>query len=68
MIDLKKYAPLLDMNIKVTGNNGQIFTGEWLDWTSEADNEPDPESITIKTSDGALVEIYVSDIRQVEKA
>lgn len=68
MIDISKYESLLDENIKVFCNDGQVVIGEWTDWTSAADNEPDPESITLETSNNGLVEIYVLDIKQIEKA
>lgn len=64
---ISKYESLLDENIKVICNDGQVAIGEWTDWTSAADNEPDPESIILETSNSDLIEIFVSDIKQIEK-
>ena len=68
MIDLKEYWPLNGKRIKVTCTDGQVITGEWIDWTSELDNEPDPESITVEKPWGEQIEIYICEIASIEKA
>lgn len=68
MIDLRDYANLLDEQIKVTCTDGQVLIGEWIDWTSALDNEPDPESITIAQDNGFYTEIFVNEIKAIQKA
>ena len=68
MIDLRDYENLLDAQVKVTCTDGQVFIGEWIDWTSAQDNEPDPESITIAQADGFYTEIFVNEIKDIQKA
>ncbi len=68
MINLIKYEFLLDEKIKVVCTDGQVIVGEWIDWTSALDNEPDPEAIIIKKRDGGLVMIYVPEIKDIKKA
>lgn len=68
MIDILKYEDLLDSRIKVTCTDGQVFVGTWIDWTSAQDNDPDPESITLELDDSAPIELYVSEIKQIQKA
>lgn len=68
MIDLKKYEKLLDEQVKITCIDGQVITGEWIDWTSAQDNEPDPESITIAQADGFFIELFINEIKDIQKA
>lgn len=68
MIDLEKYWHLNGKQIKVTCTDGQIIYGKWIDWTSAQDNEPDPESITVLQVDEAPVEIYIDEIKDIQKA
>ena len=68
MVDLTKYKSLLDEEIKVVCTDGQVIAGEWIDWASALDNEPDPEAITIKKRDGSLVMIFVPEIKDIQKA
>lgn len=68
MIDLKKHWPLNGQEIAVTCTDGQVITGKWIDWTSEQDNEPDPESITVEKPWGEQIEIYVNEIKAIQKA
>ena len=49
MINLMKHKELLDEQVEVLCTNGTTVKGEWIDWTSAVDNEPDPESITMKS-------------------
>ncbi|MCL2108144.1 MAG: hypothetical protein FWH20_02210 [Oscillospiraceae bacterium] len=51
--------------IKVTLDNGVIGKGRYIDWTSEFDNEPDPESITI-VENGTQYEIFLDEIEKIE--
>lgn len=60
-----KYIGLLDKRVKVICTDGSTVIGVWVYWTSELDNEPDGESITIQTDYGILIEIYVSDIKDI---
>lgn len=46
--------------------DGKIFRGKLVNYTSEADNEPEPESITIDTVGGMLVELFVNEIEEVK--
>lgn len=68
MIDLKKFWHLNRKQITVTCTDGQVLTGKWIDWTSEQDNEPDPESITIAQADGFCTEIFVNEIESIQEA
>ncbi len=68
MIDLIKYKHLFDKQVNVICNDGRYIVGEWVDWASALDNEPDPESITIKRTDGAQIEIFVDEIKEIEAA
>lgn len=53
-------------HVRVICNTGRVFVGYARDYTSAADNEPDPESITIATNDGRFVELFEHDIASVE--
>lgn len=68
MIDIAKHSSLLNKKIIVTCTDDDILTGEFVDWTSEQDNEPDPESITVKADNGAFIELYVNEIKSIEAA
>lgn len=63
--DISAYAVLLDRQVRVICTDGDIVEGVWIDWTSEQDNEPDPESITIETPYGNLIEIYACEIKAI---
>jgi hypothetical protein len=56
----------MDKPIKVTCIDGDTLSGIWSNWTSEQDNEPDGESITIDLDDGCPVEIFIVDIDRIE--
>ena len=62
------YGMFIDKKINVVCTDGDVLTGVWIDHTSELDNEPDGESITIERADGALIEIYVAEIERIELA
>lgn len=68
MIDLRKYWHLNGEQVTVTCTDGKIFKGKWMNWTSAQDNEPDPESITIAQDDGFYTEIFVNEIKDIQKA
>ncbi|MGI6498438.1 MAG: hypothetical protein ACOX0U_06405 [Oscillospiraceae bacterium] len=63
-----KIEKLYDKIVKVVCVDGQIITGELSGHTSALDNEPNGESITVDTSDGFIIEIYVDEIASVEEA
>ena len=64
-MDMVKYVGLLDRQVTVICKDGIKVTGVWIDWTSEQDNEPDPESITLSCADSSLIEFYVCEIREI---
>lgn len=68
MIDLGKYWNLNGKQTKVTCTDGQIICGKWIDWTSAQDNESDSESITVLQADETPVEIYIDEIKDIQKA
>ena len=47
--------------VRITLKDGKVFEGLAYDYTSELDNEPDPESISI---DG--FELYDDEIKEIE--
>lgn len=50
-------------NVIVTMKDGQVFHGRAYDYTSAADNDPDPESITI-----GHIELFAPEIKSIEAA
>mgnify|MGYP004682378011 FL=1 len=48
--------------VRVTMKDGKVFTGILDDWIQTLDNEPDPESIILKTTVYPCMELYVKDI------
>ncbi len=52
-------------NVRVICEDGQTLTGRVEDYTSAPDNEPDPESITIRYC-GALIELYAPEIKKIQ--
>lgn len=65
---MKDFSKYYDQTVRLECNDGQIIKGALIEWTSELDNEPNPESVTLRAEDGALIEIYVSDIKSVKAA
>ena len=55
-----------DAVIRVTLKNGKTFVGDYTDWTSALDNEPDGESIGVKV-DGVAYEIFLDETATVEQ-
>lgn len=47
--------------VRITLNDGAVFEGLAYDYTSALDNEPDPESITIKH-----IELFAPEIVKIE--
>lgn len=68
MSKISAYKALLNKRIKVVCTDGEVLTGEWIDWTSEWDNDPDPESICIRLDDGNAMEIFVNEIKSISSA
>lgn len=48
-------------NVRITLEDGQVFSGLAYDYTSAVDNEPDPESITINS-----IELFANEIVKIE--
>lgn len=48
--------------VRVTMKDGKVFTGILDDWIQTLDNEPDPESIILKTTVYPCIELYMNDI------
>ncbi len=48
-------------NVKVIMTNGEVFEGELFAYISAADNEPDPESIVVGST-----ELFTNEIQSVE--
>ena len=68
MSKISAYKELLNKRIKVICTDGEELTGEWVDWTSEWDNEPDPESICIRLDEGYVMEIFANEIESISSA
>lgn len=65
MINISKHKELFGKKINALCTDGETIIGSWVDWLSEIDNEPDPESIIIKNKDGVCIEIFVKDIKRI---
>ena len=57
----KFFRMYADNNVKVTMTDGEIFEGKLAVYISAADNEPEPESITVGNT-----ELYTNEILFVE--
>ena len=53
--------------VKAILKNGQEMIGILNGWTSEVDNDPDGESITMKTPEYPMVEVYTAEIERLEQ-
>ncbi|MDR1693385.1 MAG: hypothetical protein LBR72_08510 [Oscillospiraceae bacterium] len=51
--------------VRVTLTGGKTFVGDYTDWTSAGDNEPDGESIGVRV-DGTSYEIFLDEIESVD--
>jgi len=47
--------------VRVEMTDGEIFAGELFAYLSEADNEPDPESVVVDRT-----ELFTNEIRHIE--
>lgn len=71
MINLKEYKQLFDNRVKVICTDGDIIIGVWDDILNSfdaAEDERQEDSILIKEDSGRLVELYVSEIKDIQKA
>ena len=50
--------------IRVNLKDGKAFVGDFTNWTSALDNEPDGESIGVRV-DGVEYEIFLDEIESV---
>ena len=55
-----------DAVVKVTLTDGKTFVGDYTNWTSAEDNEPDGASIGV-TVEGVGYEIFLDEIESVEE-
>ena len=63
IMDMRECFDKMDgKQVCVTMKDGKVFTGILDDWIQALDNEPDPESITLKTTVYPCMELYVKDI------
>lgn len=51
--------------VEITMKDGAAYSGILSAWIPAFDNEPDPESITITTPDGASSELFVENINEI---
>jgi len=49
-------------NVRAEMTDGEVISGKLYGYISEKDNEPDPESIIVKNSDGMLTELFTDEI------
>lgn len=63
IMDMRECFDKMDgKQVCVTMKDGKVFTGILDDWIQALDNEPDPESITLKTTVYPCMKLYVKDI------
>lgn len=63
IMDMRECFDKMDgKQVRVTMKDGKAFTGILDGWISALDNEPDPESIILKTTVYPCMELYVKDI------
>lgn len=66
VVDMRECFDIFaDKQVEITLKDGKVFVGILEDWISALDNEPDPESIIIKTPEQMLVELFVREIRYI---
>lgn len=71
MINLKEYKQLFNSYVNVICTDGDIIIGVWddiLNAFDAAEDERQEDSILVKEDSGRLVELYVSEIKKIEKA
>lgn len=67
---IKKYIKLFGQSIVVTYTDGKTMQGQWidcLDAEDAGDEERQEDSILLESGD-ALIEIYESEIKSIQKA
>lgn len=63
IMDIRECFDKMDgKQVRVTMKDGKVFIGILDDWIQALDNEPDPESIILKTIVYPCMELYVKDI------
>lgn len=63
IMDMRECFDKMDgKQVRVTMKDGKVFTGILDCWISALDNDPDPESIILKTTVYPCMELYVKDI------
>ena len=65
MIELSEH--MVGREYKVVRNDGTEVIGECIEYIPDKDNEPEVDCIWIKNLEGAIEEIYISDITDVER-
>jgi hypothetical protein len=65
---MKMLDKYFDNPVNVICVDGDVVSGILDGYTSELDNEPDGESILVKTNDGRLIEVYASEISEITGA
>ncbi len=60
-----KLSKVFGCIVRVICKDGQVLTGKVENYTSATDNEPEPESITIRDY-GVLIELYAPEIEKIE--
>lgn len=53
-------------NVQVICNSGKTFLGKVTDYISAEDNEPEGESIILRTLQGVLIEFRPEEIKVIE--
>ncbi|MGM9587833.1 MAG: hypothetical protein ACI3VA_10145 [Candidatus Limivicinus sp.] len=52
--------------VKIINTNNQVFRGTVTDYIFPEDNEPEEESIILRSAKGELLEFYKSSIKTIE--
>ena len=61
----KKYKLNENLNLKLVGNDGEVFEGPYSGFTQALDNEPEIASIEIKMN-GHILSLDENEIRSIE--
>ena len=66
MMNLAKIAKdNWNKHIQAIMTDGEVIVGKVVGYTSAEDNAPNPEGIIIEYVNGALVEIYLDEIKRI---
>ena len=66
MMNLAKIAKdNWNKHIQAIMTDGEVVGGKVIGYTSAEDNAPNPEGIIIEYGNGALVEIYLDEIKHI---